>query len=87
MKLYTFEAPIDFGDLWDGPRRAEVKYARDGSMIILKSVTLGERDSQNYLELISPRARERIKRQIETFVFNLDTVSDAVFDWDDTHAS
>lgn len=82
MKLHTFETTLDFGDLWDGPKRAEVTYARDGSMIILKDISLGPRDSQNYLDVVAPRVRERIKRQIEAFVFNLETVNDAVFDWD-----
>lgn len=82
MKLHTFETALNFGDIWDGPKKALVEFKRDGSMIIITNISLGEKDSTNYLEVISPAARERIKRQIEMVVFNLDTVSDAVFDWD-----
>jgi hypothetical protein len=85
--IHTFDTTLDFGDLWDGPRKALVSYKRDGSMIMIENISLGDHDSQNYLEVVAPRVRERIKRQIEAFVFNLDTVSDAIFDWDDTHAS
>lgn len=82
MKLHTFETALDFGDLWDGPRRAKVEYARDGSMIILKRISVAH-DEQNQLEVISAKAKERIRRQIELFVFNLDVVADAVvYDWD-----
>lgn len=86
MTIHTFDTTLDFGDLWDGPRKALVSYKRDGSMIILVSISLGAGDSQNYLDVISPTARERLKRKIELVAFDLDTVADAIFDWDH-HAS
>lgn len=82
MTTHTFDTTLDFGDLWDGPRKAVVKYKRDGSMIILTSISLSEVDSTNYLDVISPSARERLKRKIELVAFDLDTVADAIFDWD-----
>jgi hypothetical protein len=81
MKIHTHETTLFFGDLAD-PKKAIVKYKKDGSMITLLNISIGETDTTNYLDVIMLKSRERIKREIEAEVFDLDCISDAVYDWD-----